>query len=98
MSLPPLLFALLMWFIGTAAVVWLDSLPARTFRTSLTLAGLVTVAATMLVWARADDAGAGGAEPEIGAACAGIVRPRPDQHRRRHRDESGERQAGAERP
>ncbi len=68
MSLPPLLFALLMWFIGTAAVVWLDSLPARTFRTSLTLAGLVAVAATMLVWARADDAGAGGAYLGFGAA------------------------------
>ena len=28
-TLPPLLFALLMWFIGTAAVVWLDSRAAR---------------------------------------------------------------------
>ena len=43
MTLPPLLFALLMWFIGTAAVVWLDSRPRETFRTSLTLAGLVAI-------------------------------------------------------
>lgn len=68
MSLPPLLFALLMWFIGTAAVVWLDSLPARTFRTSLAIAGLVAIAAAVLVWARADDVSAGGAYVGFGAA------------------------------
>ena len=68
MSLPPLLFALLMWFIGTAAVVWLDSRPARTFRTSLTLAGVVAMAALMLVWAHAGDASVGGAYLGFGAA------------------------------
>ena len=57
MSFLPLLFALLMWAVGTAAVVWLDSLPRATFRTSLTIAGLVAVAATVLVWFEASDAG-----------------------------------------
>jgi putative photosynthetic complex assembly protein 2 len=57
-----------MWFIGTAAVVWLDSRPARTFRTSLSLAGLVAVAAAVLVWVKADDASASGAYVGFGAA------------------------------
>ena len=68
MSVPPLLFALLMWFIGTAAVVWLDSRPRATFRTSLTLAGLVAVAAMGLVWTHAGDISEGGAYIGFGAA------------------------------
>ena len=68
MTIPPLLFALLMWFIGTGAVVWLDSRPASTFRTSLMLAGLVAIAALGLVWAKAGDASAGGAYVGFGAA------------------------------
>ena len=68
MTLPPLLFALLMWFIGTAAVVWLDSRPARTFRTSLTIAGAVALGAAVLVWRHADDASVGGAYVAFGAA------------------------------
>ncbi|NIJ08441.1 putative photosynthetic complex assembly protein 2 [Sphingomonas vulcanisoli] len=68
MSLPPLLFALLMWFIGTAAVVWLDSRPRETFRTSLMLAGIVAIAATALVWAYGDDTTVSGAYVGFGAA------------------------------
>ncbi|MEG3165473.1 putative photosynthetic complex assembly protein PuhE [Sphingomonas sp. PB2P19] len=68
MTLPPLLFALLMWFIGTAAVVWLDSRPAHTFRTSLILAGTVAIAAIGLVWAKAGDTSASGAYVGFGAA------------------------------
>lgn len=68
MTLPPLLFALLMWFIGTAAVVWLDSRPRETFRTSLALAGLVAIGAMGLVWAYAGDTSAGGAYVGFGAA------------------------------
>ena len=68
MTLPPLLFALLMWFIGTAAVVWLDSLPPRTFRTSLTLAGAVALIAAVLVWDHAGDASVAGAYLAFGAA------------------------------
>lgn len=71
MSFPPLLFAILMWFIGTAAVVWLDSRPRRTFATSLTLLGLVSIGATLLVWERADDASWGGAY--IGFASAIVI-------------------------
>ena len=67
-TLPPLLFALLMWFIGTAAVVWLDSRPRETFRTSLTLAGLVAIGAMGLVWAYAGDTGVSGAYVGFGAA------------------------------
>ncbi|MBJ6122967.1 putative photosynthetic complex assembly protein PuhE [Sphingomonas mollis] len=68
MSIPPLLFALLMWFIGTAAIVWLDSRPRHTFRTSLTLAGLVAIAAIALVWLKAGDDGAGAAYAGFAAA------------------------------
>ena len=68
MSVPPLLFALLMWFIGTAAVVWLDSRPRRTFAVSLTLAGIVAVGATALVWVRAGDASMTGAYAGFAAA------------------------------
>ena len=68
MTLPPLLFALLMWFIGTAAVVWLDSRPRATFRTSLTLAGLVALAAGVLVWLKAGDSSENGAYVGFGAA------------------------------
>ena len=57
-AIPPLLFALLMWFIGTAAVVWLDSRPHATFRASLRWAGLVALGATGAVWFLAADAGA----------------------------------------
>jgi putative photosynthetic complex assembly protein 2 len=57
-----------MWFIGTAAVVWLDSRPRRTFGTSLTLAGLVAIAATVLVWATANDTSMNGAYTGFAAA------------------------------
>lgn len=68
MTLPPLLFALLMWFIGTAAVVWLDSRPRATFRTSLTIAGAVALAAAALVWTHADSTTPAGAYVGFGAA------------------------------
>lgn len=68
MSLPPLVFALLMWFIGTAAVVWLDSRPKATFRTSLMLAGLVAIGAAGLVWSSAGSNDQTGAYTGFGAA------------------------------
>lgn len=70
MTLPPLLFALLMWFIGTATVVWLDSRPRATFRTSLSLAGVVAIAAMGLVWVYADSGTVEGAYVGFGAAIA----------------------------
>ncbi|WP_442681086.1 putative photosynthetic complex assembly protein PuhE [Sphingomonas sp. ASY06-1R] len=68
MTVPPLLFALLMWFIGTAAVVWLDSRPRETFKTSLSLAGLVAIAALALIWILADDPSVTGAYAAFAAA------------------------------
>lgn len=68
MSIPPLLFALIMWFIGTAAVVWLDSRPRATFRTSFTLAGIVAAIATGAVYWSAADATWGGAYCGFAAA------------------------------
>ncbi|WP_033920125.1 putative photosynthetic complex assembly protein PuhE [Sphingomonas sp. 37zxx] len=68
MTFPPLLFALLMWFVGTAAVVWLDSRAHATFRTSFRLAGLAALAATVAVWWVAGDASAGGAYVSFAAA------------------------------
>ena len=68
MSVPPLLFALAMWFIGTGAVVWLDSRSRETFGTSLALAGLVAIAAMAVVWITADDAGLSGAYAGFAAA------------------------------
>lgn len=60
-----------MWFIGTAAVVWLDSRPRATFRTSFTLAGLVALGATGVVWWSATDASWGGAY--LGFAAAILI-------------------------
>lgn len=70
MTLPPLLFALLMWFIGTAAVVWLCSRPRATFGWSLALAGLVALGAGGAVWATAGDTSVGGAYTAFTAAIA----------------------------
>ncbi len=67
-AIPPLLFSLLMWFIGTAAIVWLDSRPRATYPTSLTIAALVAGAAIALVWAKAGDASANGAYTGFAAA------------------------------
>lgn len=68
MTIHPLLFALLMWFIGTASIVWLDSRPRRTFKTSMVLSGLAAIAATGLAWYWADDRGSTGAFVGFGAA------------------------------
>lgn len=68
MSIAPLFFALLMWFIGTAAVVWLDSRPQHTFATSFRLSGLVALAATGAVWFTVGEQDAHGAYVGFGAA------------------------------
>lgn len=66
--IPPLLFAFLMWFIGTAAIVWLDSRPRATYAASLTLCGVIAIAATWVVWAKAGDASVSGAYTGFAAA------------------------------
>lgn len=63
-----LLFALAMWFLGTAAIVWLDSRARDTFRTSLAIAGVVAIASLALVWLYAGEAGPLGAYLGFGAA------------------------------
>lgn len=65
-AIPPLLFALLLWFIGTATIVWLDSRPRATFVTSLTLVGIAAIGALVLVGAQASD-------PSAAAAYAGFA-------------------------
>ncbi len=68
MTVPPLLFALLMWFIGTGAVVWLDSRPRETFRASLVVVGIAAVVAAAMVWRGASDTGVAAAYAGFGAA------------------------------
>lgn len=68
MIVPPLIFAFAMWFLGTAAIVWLDSRPRHTYATSLLLCGGLAIAATLLVSARAGDTSAAGAYTAFAAA------------------------------
>lgn len=71
MTVQPLIFALIIWFVGTAAVVWLDSRPRRSFANSLRLAGLAALAAAALVWCIAEDSSATGAY--LGFAAAIVI-------------------------
>jgi putative photosynthetic complex assembly protein 2 len=65
-SVPPLLFAFAMWFLGTALVVWLDSRPRATFSFSLRAGSLVALAAMGTAAIAARDA-------SVGAAYAGFA-------------------------
>lgn len=71
MTIPPLLFALLMWFVGTAAVVWLDSRPRATFARSFAWSGIAALASTIAIWWVAGDTSASGAY--IGFAAAIVI-------------------------
>ena len=71
MTIPPLFFALLMWFIGTGAVVWLDSRPAATFPTSFRLSGLVALIAMAVVYGWSGDTSWSGAY--VGFAAAILI-------------------------
>lgn len=44
----PLLYALVLWFVSTGVIIWLDGLPRRTFRWSL--AGASIIAGIALYW------------------------------------------------
>lgn len=70
MSIPPLLFALMLWFFGTAMVVWLDSRSPATFRTSFGWAGMVALAALGVVAWSAHDVTVGAAYIGFAAAIA----------------------------
>ena len=52
---PPLVFAFLAWFMGTAVVVWLDSRPRDTFRTSHRVAGVAALIAIAAIASFAGD-------------------------------------------
>lgn len=68
MIIPALLFAVTMWFVGTAAIVWLDSRPRATFATSLTLAGFAAMGACAVIRMTADGRGEGAAYAGFAAA------------------------------
>lgn len=68
MSVPPLIFALLMWFAGTAAVVWLDSRPRRTFGLSFSIAGAAALCACVAIALLARSPGVGAAYASFAAA------------------------------
>jgi putative photosynthetic complex assembly protein 2 len=57
----PTLFALLIWWLGTGIVLFVARLPARTYRTSLTVGAIMALAAIAVIAATADRASAGGA-------------------------------------
>jgi putative photosynthetic complex assembly protein 2 len=64
----PLLYAVLVWFVSTGVIIWLDGLPKRTFRWSFAAASVVAVAAVIGVARSAADASAMGAY--LGFTCA----------------------------
>lgn len=60
----PAVYALLLWFVSTGAIIWLDARPQATFRWSLAAGGLIAAAA---VWGIGRSAGDGST---LGAYCA----------------------------
>lgn len=70
-TLVPILFALGVWFVGTGAVVWLDSRPRSTFRTSFVATGILAVLALGVVWATRG--GTGEASAYLAFAAAIVV-------------------------
>lgn len=59
-----MIFALMLWFVSTGAIIWLDARPRWTFRWSLGVAGLIAVAAVYgLVRSSSDTS-------TLGAYCA----------------------------
>lgn len=60
----PAIYALLLWFVSTGAIIWLDARPRATFRWSLAAGALVAAAA---VWGIARSAGDAST---LGAYCA----------------------------
>ncbi|WP_293369682.1 putative photosynthetic complex assembly protein PuhE [Nevskia sp.] len=56
-----ILYTLFVWWFSTGAILWLDGLPRRTYRTSLGAASVVALAALYALDASADDTSARGA-------------------------------------
>lgn len=61
MSAAAPLYAIALWFVSTAAIVWLDSRPSTTFRTSFRAAGFVAIVALAAIVATRGDSSATGA-------------------------------------
>jgi putative photosynthetic complex assembly protein 2 len=57
----PALFALLIWWLGTGIVLFVARLPARSYRTSLTIGAIMALAAIAVIVATADRTSPGGA-------------------------------------
>ena len=54
----PLLYVVVLWFLSTALVVWLDNRASRSFGSSLTVAGIFAVVGTILITIAARDTSA----------------------------------------
>ena len=67
----PFLFALLVWWAGTGLVLFLDQLPARTYRWSMAAASALALAAMAGLAITSNDASVAGAY--IGFACGVAV-------------------------
>jgi putative photosynthetic complex assembly protein 2 len=68
--MPPLVFASMTWFIGTAVVVWLDSRPRETFQNSHRAGGLIALVATAVIAFYGEDSSASAAYIAFAAAVA----------------------------
>ncbi len=66
----PMLFVGLVWFVSTGAIIWLDNRDPRTFRSSMTGAGLLALVGLFAVVASAADATATGAYVAFAASTA----------------------------
>ncbi len=47
---PPVLFAILLWWFSTGAILFLDGLPRRTFGFSLAVVGVAALGALLLLY------------------------------------------------
>lgn len=66
----PLLGTLLLWFVSTALIVWLDSRPRETFPISLTVGGMLALAGVAVIDSTGTDTSAGAAYWSAAAALA----------------------------
>jgi hypothetical protein len=65
---PPLLFALVVWWFSTGAILWLVRRPERTFAPMLAVGGMLAAAALAAAWWTREDASAAGAYAGFAAA------------------------------
>jgi putative photosynthetic complex assembly protein 2 len=67
---PPLLYAVVLWFVSTGAILWLDSLPRRTFAWSLAAMSAVALGGLYGITRTAHDTSAMGAYVAFTSALA----------------------------